>query len=398
MISFKKIALAVVAAMTMGTLVASPASATAMTVSAFAPSAHGGSALAASGTGTGDLVANAIQIPVPSSNVVDDTRSVRFVATVTAGTTVSVTAANAVVVAALHTNAAPVTASSGSTSYSVNVGTGTTATFFVYTRTTAIGTVTVSNGTNTRTFYVQGTTNAVNSISVAGADIAAAGTQNVYTVTALDVFGNKLPSVPLTAVISNGVIDTTTATTGSTTLATFGTADFKVTLPASGATTVIFGLGGSATLQADPATTGLGARTLTAAKVVTVRDLAAELAASNAALAAERVAAATAKAAADKALADALAKAAADAAAAKLAADTAATVAAAEIAKLKADAVVAKVAADKALADTTAAHAAAIAKLKADNDVAMKSMKDAFNKLARQWNKKNPRARVALIK
>lgn len=398
MISFKKIALAVVAAMSLSTLVASPASATAMTVSAYGASAHGGSALAATGAGTGDLATNAIQMPVPSSNVVDDTKSVKFVATVVAGTTVSVAATNAVIVTALNTNAAPVTASSGSASYSVNVGTGTSATFYVYTKTTAIGSVTVSNGTTTRTFYVQGTTDAVNSISVVGADIAPAGTQNVYTVTALDVFGNKLPSVPLTAVISNGIVDTATVLTGSTTLATYGTADFKVTLPASGAATVIFGLGSTATLQADPATTGLGARTLTTAKVITVRDLASELAAANAALVAEKAARAADKTAADKALADALAKAAADAAAAKLAADTAALTTAAEIAKLKSDAVVAKVAADKALADAVAAHTAELAKVKADNDAALDAIKKAFNALAKKWNAKNPKAKVATLK
>jgi hypothetical protein len=60
--------------------------------------------------------------------------------------------------------------------------------------------------------------------------------------------------------------------------------------------------------------------------------------------------------------------------------------------------VTAKAAADKALADATVAHAAELAKVKADNDAAIKSMKDAFNKLARQWNKKNPKAKVALVK
>jgi hypothetical protein len=269
------------------------------------------------------------------------------------------------------------------------VGTGTTATFYVFTKTTAIGSVTITNGGTTKTYYVQGTTTAVNSISVVGADVAAAGTQNVYTVTALDVFGNKLPSVPLTATVANGTLAAATATTEASVLATYGTADFKVTLPASGSTTVIFGLGSAATLQAEIA--GFNTRTLTAAKVVTVRDLAAELAAEKAARAVE-------KAASDKALADALAKATADAAAAKLAADTAAITAAAEIAKLKADAVTAKVAADKALADAVAAHAAELAKVKADNAAALKSIKTAFNSLAKKWNAKNPKAKVATLK
>jgi hypothetical protein len=36
--------------------------------------------------------------------------------------------------------------------------------------------------------------------------------------------------------------------------------------------------------------------------------------------------------------------------------------------------------------------------LTADNAAAIKSMKAAFNKLATQWNKKNPKAKVTLLK
>jgi hypothetical protein len=392
MSSFKKIALGLVAAMTMGTIVATPASAAVMTVAAYGASAHGGAAIAASGAGSGDSAANAIQIPVPSSNVVDDTKSVKFVATVDTGTTVSVAATNASIVTALNTAAAPVTASAGSASYSVNVGTGTQATFYVFIKTTAIGSVTITNQGTTRTFYVQGTSTGVNSISVVGSDVAAAGTQATYTVTALDVFGNKLPSVPLTATVANGTLASATATTEASVLATYGTADFKVTLGTAGSTTVIFGLGAAAVLQAEVA--GFNTRTLTAAKVVSIRDLAAELAAANAALAAERAGRAADKVASDTATATA--KAAADAAALKAAADLA--TANAEIAKLKADAVIAKAAADKALADAVAAHATELAKVKADNAAAVAAMKKAFNALAKKWNAKNPKAKVALVK
>ena len=385
MSSFKKIALAMVAAMTMGTIIASPASAAVMSVSAYGASAHSGSALAASGTGSGDATTNAIQIPVPSANVVDATKSVKFVATVDTGTTVSVVATNAFIVTALDTPAAPVTASAGSATYSVNVGTGNAATFYVFTKTTAIGSVAITNQGTTRTFYVQGTTTAVNSISVAGVDVAAAGTKNTYTVTALDVFGNKLPSVPLTATVANGTLDSPTATTEASVLATYGTGEFKVTLPTSGSTTVIFGLGSAATLQAEVA--GFNTRTLTAAKVIAVRDLAAELAAEKAAKDA------------------AVAKAALDLAAAKAAADAAALTAAtelakanAEIAKLKADAVVAKAAADKALADAVAAAKVELDAVKAENAKALADLKKAFNSLAKKWNAKNPKAKVATLK
>jgi hypothetical protein len=36
--------------------------------------------------------------------------------------------------------------------------------------------------------------------------------------------------------------------------------------------------------------------------------------------------------------------------------------------------------------------------LTADNAAAIKSVKDAFNKLALQWNKKNPKSKVTLVK
>jgi hypothetical protein len=76
--------------------------------------------------------------------------------------------------------------------------------------------------------------------------------------------------------------------------------------------------------------------------------------------------------------------------------------AAAEIATLKANAVTAKVAADKAVADALAAAKVAadaeLAKVKAENTAAIAAMKKAFNDLAKKWNKKNPSAKVTLVK
>jgi hypothetical protein len=146
--SFKKIALAVVAAMTLGTIVATPASAAVMTV-----------AVSLNGTAntTNSAIATPAALPVPSDNKIDATDALRFVATVDTGTAVTVSATNATIVSALHSDAAPIGASSGSSSLTIATGTGTTATFFVYTKTTAIGTVTVTNQGTTFTYYVQGT-------------------------------------------------------------------------------------------------------------------------------------------------------------------------------------------------------------------------------------------------
>jgi len=64
-----------------------------------------------------------------------------------------------------------------------------------------------------------------------------------------------------------------------------------------------------------------------------------------------------------------------------------------------------RLASAKALADAKAASDAVIlakdatiAKLTADNAVALKAIKDAFNALAKKWNAKNPKAKVTLVK
>ena len=392
--SFKKIALAVVAAMTLGTLVATPASAAPMTV---AVEIHNGTAWAAPAT-AGTATTTAITRPVPADNSVDLGDVVKFVATVDTGTVVSVVTTNATLVEAVATSTAPVTASSGVATWTKNVGTGTTATFYVYTKTTAIGSVAITNGGTTTTYYVQGLKGKINALSLGGLDTAAAGTALTYTVTATDVFGNKVDGKEVTFIAAGATITAPAATSGVHKVATgsgltdFGTADVKFVAPASGAVTLI-ALVTTAT-DVETATAGFNVPVSAVTKVITVRDLAGELAAEKAARAADKVTA-DAALAAEKAAA-ATAKAAADAAALKAATDLA--TANAEIVKLKADAVVAKVAADKALADAQAASKAELDKVKADNAAAIAAMKKAFNALAKKWNAKNPTAKVALVK
>jgi hypothetical protein len=277
----------------------------------------------------------------------------------------------------------------------VATGTGTTATFYVYTKTTAIGTVVITNGPVTVTYYVQGTAGLINNLTVSAPASGAAGTKQDVLVTATDVFGNKVSGKSLTATVfaATAVMDTATATTGAT-LSDFGVATFKATLPATGNRSLIM----FAPTTAGDATTadvvGLTARTLAPFAEIAVRDLASELAvqvaAKDAALAAKAVSdaavlkaaadAVAAKAASDKALADA-----------KVAADAALAAAV----KVEADkAAAAKVASDAALL----AKDAQIAKLTADNAAALKSIKDAFNALAKKWNAKNPKAKVTYVK
>ena len=386
--SFKKIALAVAAAMTLGTVAAAPANANTMSVVATTWKASLSPADYDAPATVGTSLTTAIVRPVPADNTIDNTDVVRLVATVTAGTSVTATATNATIVSALHSTAAPVGASSGSSSLTVATGTGTTATFFVYTKTTAIGTVVITNGPVTVTYYVQGTAGLINNLSVSAPASGAAGTKQDILVTATDVFGNKISGKSLTATVfaATATLASATAPTG-TTLSDFGVAKFSATLPTTGTRALIMFAPTTAAEAETADVVGLTPRTLAPFAEITVRDLVSELAAQtaakDAALAAKAVAEASVlaeKAASAKALADA-----------KIASDAALSAAI----KVEADkAAAAKVASDAALA----AKDAQIAKLTADNAEALKSVKAAFNKLALQWNKKNPKAKVALLK
>ena len=347
--SFKKIALAMVAAVAMGTL-ATPASAAPMVVT----SVKKNTGTVASPTWTtqsaGTSATSPITIPVPTDNSVDSLDVVEFVVTIDTGTAVTVSATNAVVVSAFATSTAPVTASSGSATWTQNVGTGTTATFYVYTRTTAVSSVAITNQGTTVTYFVQGTSTLIDKIAVTGVDSAPAGTSVTVTATAQDVFGNKISGKTLNAIANGATLDTVTVTTGAT-LTNFGTADVKFVAPATGPVTIVF-YAASADMAA--AVTGFSTPSASSVKIIAVRDLAGDLAALTTQLAAANAAKATAEAA--------------------LAAEK--TARAAE-----------KAASDKALAD---------AKLASDKSIA--DLKKAFNALAKKWNTKNPKAKVATVK
>jgi hypothetical protein len=386
--SFKKIALAVAAAMTLGTVAAAPANANTMSVVAttwnasLTPAAFGTPATA------GTALTTAIVRPVPADNTIDNTDVVKLEATVVAGTNVVATATNATIVSALHSSAAPVGASSGSSTLTVATGTGTTATFYVYTKTTAIGTVVITNGPVTLTYYVQGTAGLINNLTVSAPSSGAAGTKQDIVVTATDAFGNKVSGKSITATVfaATAVMDTATVTTGAT-LTDFGTATFKATLPTTGTRSLITFAPTTSSDAVAAAVVGLTAPTLAPFAEIAVRDLVSELAAQTAA----KDAAIAAKAVADAAVL----KAAADAVAAKAEADAALAAEKASSAKALADA---KIASDKALSDVKAAYDATIAKLTADNAAALAKIKASFNSLAKKWNKKNPKAKVTLVK
>lgn len=373
--SFKKIALVVVAVMTMGTLVVTPASANTVSVDVTTE---------VSGSGT---AASPFTVKVPSDNVVSvadtttatNNEALLITATVVAGTPVTFTAVGANT-RLVSTVGSTVNASAGSSSITVTPA-STTATVYAYTTSTAASAVTVSVTGAATTIYLKGVAGPAYDLKMS---IPASG----------NISGKVTATLDVADIFGNAVADTVTVTTlGGATAGTV-TADALVTgrytseisLPAAAGTVAV-----GASIVAPTSVPTIKLATTSQTAIVTVSDLAG-------ALAAERAGRAADKAAADQAISAALAKAAADAATAKTAADAAAITAAAEIAKLKAEAVSAKIAADKALADATAAHATELAKVKADNAASIAAMKKAFNNLAKKWNAKNPKAKVTLVK
>jgi hypothetical protein len=366
--SFKKISLVMAAALAGTALAMVPAHAVptiAVTVNAVADT-------------DANTLAGAASVTVPSDNKVEVLDAVKFALTgVDTGTVVSVVTSGAFIVPALHTTTAPVTSASGVTSYSVNTGTGTTAEFYVYTKSTATGTVTITNAGNVYVYYVKGTAGTAYNLDTTVATNANTSAVVEYSTKVTDVFGN-IPAAT-TPVVT--VIGATVSVASAASDATTGISKVTVTYPATA--------GNAAINFAITATDvdGLPAAVKSVTKFVTVSDLAtinasltAQLAASVAARAADATAAATA------------------ATAAKAAADTALATATASLAKATADAVLAKAAADKALADAKTASALELAAAKASADLAKATYVAEYNALAKKWNAKNPKAKVALKK
>lgn len=335
--SFKKIAVAVVAAMTMTTLVATSASAATTTLSV------GGSTVS-----TGTTVSNPAVLPVPSDNSVDAADALKIALTgLDTGTVVSAVATNATIVPALATISAPVNSSAGSSSISISTGTGTTAEFYVYTKTTTPGTVVVTVGGNVTTYYVKGSAGSAYNIALVAPDTVNISSVNKVYVKESDVFGNPV-------VTSTPSVTAINATVGSVTVSdtTTGTFVFDLTAPATVGT-----VGLSTNISASDVT-GLPAASKNATKFVAVTNIADALASANAQIAALQ----------------------------------------AQLSASNASLASTKAAADLAIAKANSDAATAVAQAKAAADLAAAAYKAEYNALAAKWNKANPKAKVALKK
>jgi hypothetical protein len=333
--SFKKVSLIIAAALTSTMLVSPAAQANAGTVTLT---------VANSAAVGGTVVTTPVSLPVPADNSVDAADALKIAVTgVDTGTVVTAVAVNATIVPAL-TGTTVVTASSGTSTLSVSTGTGSSADFYVYTKSTAVGSVSITRAGTTTVYYVQGTAGALNSITLTAPASAAAGTSQVLKVAGFDVFGNPKGGATINTLVSSSGVALATALTTDTAAATLGTKEQTVAIPAVGSVTVV----AYATVAA--AVTGLSTPVGSVSATIAVRDIAGELAAKNAELA----------------TANAALKAAQDALAAEKAGR----------------------AADKASADAAAVTAKAAA------DLAKATYIAEYNALAKKWNAKNPKAKV----
>ena len=373
--SFNKIALTIAAAL-VGTMLVAPS---ANAVATIAVSVNG----VANTTST--VLATPATVTVPSDNTVDAPDAVKYTLTgIDTGTVVSVVVTNAFIITDLHTTLSPVNASSGSTSYSVATGTGNTATFFVYTKTTAVGTVTITNAGTTSTFYVKGTAGPAYNIAPVVSTNANTSSIVQYSTTVTDVFGN-VPAATTPVVTAIGATISTPSAASDITL---GISKVSITYPATAGTAAL----GFSITATD--VVGLPAAVKSVVKIITVTDLATTVASLTTELATEKSNSATALAAAkvlsDKALADA--KTASDKA---LADAKALSDKALADAKIASDAVLAaaKASADKALADATALAVSE----KAKSDFALATYKAKYNALVNRWNKAHPKSKLSLL-
>jgi len=288
---------------------------------------------------TANVAATPAAVSVPSDNQVQATDALKFsMSGIDAGTTVAVTAQNAFIVSNLSSLLTPVTSTSGVTSANFNVGTGTTAEFFAYTKSSGLGTITVTNSGSTFTYYIRGT--AGPAYNLAFAPIATASTSTIvkYTAKITDVFGNVVAGVtPALSIINlNSTLPTSTNLDGiSEFTVTYPSNPGKSALSLSIAALDVPGL----PVAVKQISSFIEVVDANAALIAEKAGRAADKAAADAALAAEKAGRAADKATADAALAAEKAGRAADKAAAdKNVSDLSARVAAltTQVAQLKA--------------------------------------------------------------
>jgi hypothetical protein len=314
---------------------------------------------------TANVSSTPASVTVPSDNSVDAVDAVRFsLSNVGTGTTVTVAATNSFIVPALSTTLNPVRSNSGVTSANYNVGTGTTSEFFAYTRSTGLGTITITNGGSTFTFYIRGTAGPAYTIAYTPNAKPFTSTLVKQSVKITDVFNNAVTGV--TPVLSLINLTSTTPTSSNAD----GVSEFTLTYPsAAGKSALSVSIPAVDVLGFDPAVKSIST-------FIDVTDASGEIAAAIAAVATEKAALAAEKAArtAEKAASDAAL------AAEKTARTADKTTADALLASEKASRAAEKAVTDAALAAEKAARATD----KAANDKALATLNTRVAALTKQ--------------
>jgi hypothetical protein len=335
-------------------------------------------------------------VAVPSSNVIDAGRSVAIAATADNGTLVSFAASSTVkLVSALNTVDAPKTIFSGVPSITVTSA-GSAVTVYAYTTTTAVGSVTITNGSYSTIVYIAGIAGSAYNLGLTVPSATAVGTVPTIAITTTDVFGNSVSDTAIVTLIGSTFADSsvtkslTTSTVTNSNGAVLGTVTAALSAAVAGEVTVV-----ATGLSTVTQVVGLSAPIKSVIGKFSVSDLNATIAGLKAELATEKLAheatkianvkaLSDAKASSDKALADAKASSDKVLADAKVAADKALTDA--------------KASSDKALTDAKALSDATALSVKTFTDLAAAKAKAEYNALATKWNKANPKSKVTLKK
>lgn len=220
MTSLKKLSIGATIALVAGLITGLPANAATQTLAVNSVTQN-----------TGTTAATAIALPVPADDTVSVSNALSIsVSGIANNTTVSATATNALLLSTLSA----ATVASGSATVAVNSGNGTSAELFVFTKTAATGSVVVTVGNTTTTYYVVGTAGSVAKVLASAPATGLAGSTQSVVVSAFDKYDNAKGSGSVNLLINtNGVISTATVTTGAA-----GTVSHVVTLPTSGSVTV----------------------------------------------------------------------------------------------------------------------------------------------------------------
>lgn len=179
---------------------------------------------------TGNTAANAVALPVPADAVLAANALNVSVSGLAAGATVSAVATNAL----LLTTLTGATAASGSDAVSVNASNSGSVELFVFTKTTTVGTVVVTVGNVSTTYYVKGLAGDVARVALSGPTSGLVGSTQSVVVSAFDKYENAKGSGTVSLIVNvNGVITTGAIATGAT-----GTASYVVTMPSTGSVVV----------------------------------------------------------------------------------------------------------------------------------------------------------------